>query len=352
MKNQSLIEQVTSTYTEAAISKIDNLCCPTSYNGELLKDLPKEILEKDYGCGDPSQYVKEGDFVLDLGSGVGKMCYMIAKIVGSNGKVTGIDINNEMLTVARKYQDQLNNRENVAKTNFVKARIQDLKTDIEKLEAKIRNTKFKGFEDLQQVESYANDLKQEPAIPDNSYDLVISNCVLNLVDEEERKSLISEIYRVLKPGGRFAISDIVSSHFVPDSIKSKDNLWGDCISGSFQEEELSRIFSKEGFVHINYETWSNSAWKIVENIEFRSVTITGYKPINTSCEDCHYQVIYKGPFSELIDDADHRYPRGKRVDLCEETFEHLKRFAPSDFVFITPEKNAYQNIVENCCTTC
>lgn len=352
MKNQSLVDQVTSTYTEAAKMKVDNLCCPTSYNGELLTDLPKEILEKDYGCGDPSHYVKKGDFVLDLGSGVGKMCYMIAKIVGPNGKVTGVDMNNEMLAVARKYQDQLNSRNHVAKVNFVKARIQDMKTDIEKLEAKIRTTKIEYFEDLQQVESYVKNLKQEPAIPNNSYDLVISNCVLNLVNEDERKSLISEIYRVLKPGGRFAISDIVSSHFVPQKIKTKDNLWGDCISGSFQEEELSRVFSKQGFVHINYETWNNSPWKIIDNIEFRSVTMTGYKPINTSCDNCQYQVIYKGPFSELIDDADHRYPRGKRVDLCQETYDHLKRFAPNDFVFILPEEANNHTIEDDCCLNC
>jgi len=356
MEKELINSQVSLTYAKAAKMKVKNLCCPTSYREDLLEDLPTEILEKDYGCGDPSRFVKKGDVVLDLGSGVGKMCYMIAKIVGSDGKVTGVDMNDEMLEVARKYQDELNNRENVAPVDFVKARIQDMKVDVEKLETQMRTMEFNGLDDLQNLESYTTSLKKQPVIPNNSYDLVISNCVLNLVQEEERRDLINEIYRVLKPGGRFAISDIVSSHIVPNDMKTRDNLWGDCISGSFQEEKFSWLFAKQGFVHIKYESWAADPWKIIDNIEFRSVTIFGYKPVNTTCDDCCYQVIYKGPFSELMDDADHRYPRGKRVNLCQETFEHLKFFAPNDFVFISQEEGVMQiekmNEEDDCCSTC
>ena len=84
-------------YSEGAESQQADLCCPVDYDRELLKLLPAEIIEKDYGCGDPSRYVKEGDIVLDLGSGSGKICYIAAQLVGETGKVIGVDMNDDML---------------------------------------------------------------------------------------------------------------------------------------------------------------------------------------------------------------------------------------------------------------
>lgn len=343
--------QVVNTYSQAAIEKPVGLCCPVDYDGNLLKDLPQEIIDKDYGCGDPSQYAKKGEAVLDLGSGVGKMCYMIAQIVGAEGKVTGVDMNHDMLSIARKYQETLNTRENVAPVNFVKAEIQNMKLDINALEEKIDQMSFKSLSDITKINQYIKELEKFPAISNNSYDLVISNCVLNLVKEEDRHQLIEEIYRVLKPGGRFAISDIVSSQKVSEELKHRENLWGDCVSGSFQEEDFSRAFANTGFVHVQYQQWSPDVWKKIDGIEFRSVTLTGYKPVSTICDQCDYQVIYKGPFNELIDDGDHRFPRGKRVDVCQETFDHLRNFSPNSFVFMTPEEGII-NTEEVCCSTC
>lgn len=347
----TLEKQVVDTYSQAAMEKSVGLCCPVNYNGDLLEELPQEIIDKDYGCGDPSKYAKEGESVLDLGSGVGKMCYMIAKVVGKEGKVTGVDMNNDMLSIARQYQNELNQRENVAPVNFVKAEIQNMKLDINRLEEKISEMTFKNLSDINSINNYIQELSNIPAIPDDSYDLVISNCVLNLVREEDRRALISEIYRVLKPGGRFAISDIVSSKQVPNELKVQDNLWGDCVSGSFQEEDFSRVFANTGFVHVQYEQWTPEVWKEISGIDFRSVTLTGYKPVNIVCDNCDFQIIYKGPFSELIDDADHRFPRGKRVDVCQETFDHLRNLASDSFVFITPEEGVV-NVDESCCVTC
>ncbi|MFN3921190.1 MAG: methyltransferase domain-containing protein, partial [Caldimicrobium sp.] len=100
--------EVLNTYKEAAKKREIKLCCPVNYQrAELLKIIPKEILEKDYGCGDPTIYVKEGEIVVDLGCGSGKHCYMIAQIVGPKGKVIGIDFNDEMLHLARKYQKEI-----------------------------------------------------------------------------------------------------------------------------------------------------------------------------------------------------------------------------------------------------
>ena len=83
------------------------LCCPVSFDPQYLKVLPEEIIERDYGCGDPTPYVREGDVVVDLGSGAGKVCWIAAQIVGSKGQVIGVDMNPEMLALARTHHDQI-----------------------------------------------------------------------------------------------------------------------------------------------------------------------------------------------------------------------------------------------------
>ena len=101
---------VLERYSEGAKEQQADLCCPVDYNTDLLKILPTEILERDYGCGDPSRYVREGDTVLDLGSGGGKICYIAAQLVGNSGHVIGLDMNNDMLSLAKKYQADMANK--------------------------------------------------------------------------------------------------------------------------------------------------------------------------------------------------------------------------------------------------
>ncbi|MDH3529561.1 MAG: methyltransferase domain-containing protein, partial [Acidobacteriota bacterium] len=98
---------VRSRYQKAASEVEPALCCPVDYDPQFLEILPGEIIERDYGCGDPSAYVREGDIVLDLGSGGGKICYIASQIVGAEGSVIGVDTNTEMLGLARKYKNDL-----------------------------------------------------------------------------------------------------------------------------------------------------------------------------------------------------------------------------------------------------
>ena len=98
---------VLERYSEGAGQRQEELCCPVDYDTGLLELLPGEIIEKDYGCGDPSRYVQSGDVVLDLGSGSGKICYMAAQLVGDDGSVIGVDMNEDMLALARKYQAEM-----------------------------------------------------------------------------------------------------------------------------------------------------------------------------------------------------------------------------------------------------
>ena len=103
--NYDIENEVLERYKAGAKDVQPSLCCPTSYNGNYLEILPSEIIEKDYGCGDPTQYINSGEVVVDLGSGAGKNCYIIAQKVCKDGRVIGVDFNDDMLALSRKYQD-------------------------------------------------------------------------------------------------------------------------------------------------------------------------------------------------------------------------------------------------------
>ncbi len=331
---------VLDTYKRAAKSKEVRLCCPVSYTRpELLKVIPEEILERDYGCGDPTQFVREGEIVLDLGSGSGKHCYMIAQIVGPKGKVIGVDFNDEMLALARKYQREIAGRLGYFNTEFRKAHIQNLRLDLEKVDRYLRDNPLRSSEDLIKFKEFTKALmEREPLIPDNSIDTVVSNCVLNLVREDEKERLFNEIFRVLKSGGRAVISDIVSDEDVPEHLKEDPELWSGCISGALREDRFLSAFLKAGFGSVRILKYEEKPWQVVEGIEFRSITIEAVKGKKGACIDRGHAVIYLGPFLRVEDPEGHIYEVGKRVAVCERTFENLKKFAKDQFVFIEPAK--------------
>jgi SAM-dependent methyltransferase len=127
-------------YANAAREVEPGLCCPSErYEPSLLANLPAEIVAKDYGCGDPSKYVQAGDSVVDLGAGSGKACFLIAQRVGSGGSVIGVDFNDSMLNLARRYEPEIAERVGFSNVRFVKARIQDMALDLEKAEELLRN---------------------------------------------------------------------------------------------------------------------------------------------------------------------------------------------------------------------
>jgi len=315
------------------------LCCPVDYDASLLEMLPAEVIEKDYGCGDPSRYVEEGDVVLDLGSGSGKICYMAAQLVGESGKVIGVDMNDEMLALARKYQADMAQKLGNDRLHFVKGHIQDLALDLTKVDAYLTANPVQDAEGWERLQQWQKKLAEtEPLIADNSIDLVLSNCVLNLVNDDDKKQLVEEIFRVLKPGGRIAISDIVADEAIPDHLKADPALWSGCISGSFIEDEFLDSFKQAGFLAIKLDKWDAQPWQVVEGIEFRSVTITAFKGEETARIDKGHAVIYKGPYAETKDDEGSVYYRGQRMAVCERRY-HLLTQGPyaDDFIGITPQ---------------
>lgn len=331
--------EVQQRYAGGAKKREAELCCPVDYDASLMEMLPKEIIDKDYGCGDPSRYVREGDTVLDLGSGGGKICYMAAQLVGPKGHVIGVDMTDDMLALARKYQDEMAEKLGGRRVDFYKGYIQDLALDVDAMEVYLAKHPVKSAMDLAELQQWQQRQRRDtPLIKDNTVDLVVSNCVLNLVSDEEKQKLIKEIFRVLKPGGRVAISDIVSDEVVPDHLKQDSDLWSGCISGAFQEQEFLKVFVDAGFFAVAYDKWDTQPWQVVEDIEFRSVTLTAVKGDDAPCLDYGHAVIYKGPYSEVRDDDGHVFPRGERMAVCERTYKFLIEGGAygNDFIGIEP----------------
>ena len=162
------------------------------------------------GCGIPTEFagLKPGQHVLDLGSGAGNDCFVARAIVGITGKVTGLDFSENMLAKAR------------------------------------RNVEKMGYENVKFV---AGEIEDMP-LDDNQFDVVISNCVINLVPD--KKKAFNEILRVLKPGGRFCISDVVIQGELPEKLRVDAEMYAGCVSGALQLEDYQKIIQEAGFQHI------------------------------------------------------------------------------------------------------
>ncbi len=236
-------QAVKDRYTEGASERVEALCCPTQYNTQFLKVIPQVVIDRDYGCGDPSQHLRPGETVLDLGSGGGKICFIASQVVGKEGRVIGVDMNEHMLALATENAPVVAERIGYANVEFRRGRIQHL----------------------------------EPIVASESIDVVVSNCVLNLVRNEEKQQLFREIFRVLRPSGRAVISDIVSGAPVPPDMQNDPELWSGCISGALQEHSFSQAFLDAGFDTTETLERQTDPWRVVRDIEFRSMTVAAYK---------------------------------------------------------------------------
>lgn len=205
---------IASTVTEG--SKCGCSCdqiSNTIYDGVDLSELPKEAINASLGCANPLVFaeIKEGETVLDLGSGGGIDVLMSSKFVGKSGKIYGLDMTDEMLNLANKNKEKMG----VTNVEFIKGFIENI------------------------------------PLPDESVDVVISNCVINLSESKEKA--LSEAYRVLKKGGRLAIADIVSLRDVPPEIRKQAELWAGCIAGTISVEEYTSILENLTFKDISIE---------------------------------------------------------------------------------------------------
>lgn len=332
---------VQQRYSRAAGAKETALCCPVSYDPKYLEAIPQEILEKDYGCGDPTGYVRPGETVVDLGCGAGKICYIAAQIVGPKGKVIGVDFNTEMLALARKYQPAITQRLGYSNVAFYRARIQDLALSLDEVEAYLKSPPVRAVDELAEFESFAQRLRAAaPMIPNDSVDVIISNCVLNLVKDTEKPKLFAEMYRVLKRGGRVAISDIVSDEDVPAALKRDPKLWSGCLAGAMREDKFLEAFEQAGFYGAQIEKYDEKPWQTVRGIQFRSVTVTARKGKEGPCLERYQAVIYRGPWRVVRDDDGHLLRRGQRTAVCDKTYKILTQAPYADSIIPVPPLRA------------
>ncbi|MFZ5445854.1 MAG: methyltransferase domain-containing protein [Myxococcota bacterium] len=311
---------VLATYSTAATGNA-GLCCPVQYDPKLLKALPPEVLERDYGCGDPTPHLKEGETVLDLGSGGGKGVFLAAQVVGPKGRVIGVDMNDEMLALARRNAPAFARTVGFYNVKFLKGRIQDLALDLEKLDGWLAKHPVTSSAGVTALEAEQARLRAtEPLVKTGSVDVVVSDCVLNLVRPDDKAALFREIHRVLKRGGRAVISDIVCDEDVPAHLQADPELWSGCVSGAMREDLFLKAFADAGLYGMQVVARDARPWRTVEGLEFRSVTVVAYKGKEGPCLDHKQAVIYRGPFSEVRDDDGHRLVRGVPVAVCEKTF--------------------------------
>jgi ubiquinone/menaquinone biosynthesis C-methylase UbiE len=329
---------VRERYQEGARSQVPELCCPIDYDQKHLEVIPDEVLERDYGCGDPSRHLEEGEIVLDLGSGTGKICFIAVQVVGPTGAVIGVDMTPDMLQVARNAAPLVAERLGYSNVEFRRGRIQDLSLDLDHFEEILSRQPITDVESLMSAQAQADELRRsQPLVADESVDVVISNCVLNLVDNAHKTAMFREIHRVLRRGGRAVISDIVSDEPVPETMQNDPELWSGCISGALTESGFLEAFEAAGFFGIRILERQREPWRTVNGIEFRSLTVEAFKGKEGACFDRLQAVIYKGPFKEVLDDDGHRIQRGTRYAVCDKAYSLFGQEPYRDsFGFVEP----------------
>eukprot|EP00850_Spirogloea_muscicola_P009145 SM000050S17070 [mRNA] locus=s50:711612:714256:- [translate_table: standard] len=262
----------------------------------LLRNIHPVVLDKFYGCGSPIPPLLEGATVLDLGCGTGRDVYTVAQLVGPSGKVIGIDMTDEQLSVAKEYEAWHQEKFGLAKpnTSFRKAYIEDLAS---------------------------------AGVADESVDLVISNCVVNLASSKE--AVLKEVARILKPGGELYFADVFCDRRVPEHLQKDKVLYGECLSGALYVEDFRRLMALAGLGAWGVVTERCLEIKNVDiehqvgDIKFYSLTVRAIKLPPTDQEDIlenYGQVaVYDGSIvgceSTFVLDVVRSFPKGERVPV-------------------------------------
>jgi len=226
--------------------------------------------------------------------------------------------------LARRHQGDIEGRLGYANVSFHKAKIEDMALDLEVVERRLREKPVQTVEDLHAFETWRRSLGQEtPLVSDQSVDVVVSNCVLNLVRPEAKERLFAEMARVIRPGGRAVISDIVCDEDPTPEILADPTLWSGCISGAYREDAFLEAFERAGFHGIEIVARAAEPWQVIQGIEFRSITVRAFMGKAGPCLERGQAVIYQGPWSQVKDDDGHVLRRGQRMAVCDKTFTLL-----------------------------
>lgn len=308
MSDAVVSESVQNYYGQVLKSTEDlktSACCTIDampvYLRRLLADVHPEVVERYYGCGSPLPVALEGCTVLDLGCGSGRDCYLLSRLVGESGKVIGVDMTEEQLAVAKRHGDWHAERYGYAQSN------------------------------VEFVQGYIEDLASA-GIVDNSIDVVVSNCVVNL--SPDKQQVLSEILRVLKPGGEIYFSDVYADRRIPQALKIEPVLLGECLGGALYWEDFRRIMQDLECPDIRIVKDSPIALEDADveakigMVKFKSITVRAFKmPLEDRCEDFGQIAVYRGTIAEHphafdLDDH-HHFEKGKPLRVCGNTYDML-----------------------------
>lgn len=308
MNDTAILDSIKNYYGKVLNSNRDlktSACCAIdafpAHLRRLLDDVHPEIIERFYGCGSPLPQALFGCTVLDLGCGSGRDCYLLSRLVGETGRVIGVDMTDEQLDIARRHRDWHAERFGHARSN------------------------------VQFLQGYIEDLSAL-SIPDDSVDVIVSNCVVNLSPDKRR--VLSEIFRVLKPGGELYFSDVYADRRIPEHLKLEPILHGECLAGAFYWEDFRRAMQGLGcpdvrIVNENPITIDDAEVHAkIGMINFRSVTVRAFKmPLEDRCEDFGQIAVYRGTIAEQphafdLDDH-HHFETGRPLRVCGNTADML-----------------------------
>lgn len=338
MKNQSDIQnEVKDYYGKELQSSADlktNACCtlpnyPT-FVTNVLKEIHSEVLDKYYGCGLVMPEQIAGARILDLGSGSGRDCYMLSKLVGEKGEVVGVDMTDEQLAVANKH----------------------IEFHREKFGFETSNVSFKKG----QIENLL-----ELGLKENSFDIVISNCVINL--STDKKAVLDSIYKLLKVGGEFYFSDVYADRRIPQDLINDPVLYGECLSGALYLRDFKYLASAVGFQDIRtveareLEITNQKVKEKTGDIKFYSITYRLFKDpsIEPECEDYGQKVTYLGTIEHHPDsfelDEKHVFLKDKVYSVCGNTYLMLKNSRFSDHFKLVGNFEQHLGTYKTCGTT-
>lgn len=313
-----------SNSAKATAARAKSSCCAAAADPSRFEHIPQEILDHDCGCADLSSYVRPGDSVLDLGSNSGKFCYVAAKIVGAVGNVVGVDWDDAMLDLAVRNRKAVAEKLGYANVEFKKGKIQDLRLDYALVEEYLHGEPLKSLDDLQRYEAVCARLRAEkPLVADNSVTLAVSNCALNFVKQDEKSKFLAELYRALQPDGRAVISGMVSDEDVPVRLSLNPELWKAGFTGALREDRLLLALENVGFGGMTLDTREERPRKVVDGIEFRSVTVIAYKPPGIANKELNQAAIYRGPWKQVMADDGTVLRRGMRMAVGSRTYAML-----------------------------
>ncbi len=331
---ESIHDSVKQYYGEELEKSEDlktNACCtltePPAHIKAALSNIHDEVMAKYYGCGLTIPDHLEGLRILDLGSGSGRDVYLAAQLVGEHGEVVGVDMTDAQLDVANRHIDY-----HTDKFGYQTSNVQFIKGNIDDLSAL-------GLEK-------------------GSFDIIISNCVINLVEDKDK--VIKDAYDLLKPGGEMYFSDVYSDRRISQDLRDDKVLWGECLSGALYWNDFLRTARNAGFtdprsIESKPITVENSELEaLLGDIQFYSVTYRLWKidGLESDCEDYGQAVSYKGGIPNIgttlsLDDH-HQFAQGKVMSVCGNTYKMLHDTRYKDYFNFYGTWDTHYGIFEGC----